>query len=397
MWYIFEIKKGASEMGITVEKFLDIVSDYKLKVIAGEKGLGNVAEWFHFAEDIHELQHVNEKELFFSAGVHLQETELFLQFIQQLIACQSSGLVLILGHHLKEVPQEILQFCNEQKFPLIKASCDINISNVVKLFCLQILESEKASKQLFSAMKNAISFPQKTELYTPTFLQYGFRKKESYATAIIKIEQINNLTASEAQWIVKSMEQVLLSAGDKSFVLTMEDIFVLVFSNYSNQAICDIILKIIVLLRMKEYTFYTGVSSNLPGIEALSKNYLQAKQTVDLSEKMEWKNILVHYNELGPYQLLLSITDKDAERNYYNSVLGKLEQYDKNNKTNYLEFLDIFLNNNCNINSTADKMFVHRNTIVYKINKIEELLDRDLSDMEVRVELYLANMLRYIL
>ena len=110
---------------------------------------------------------------------------------------------------------------------------------------------------------------------------------------------------------------------------------------------------------------------------------------------MGWKNILIHYNELGAYQLLLAITDKDAKRNYYNSVLGKLEQYDKNNKTNYLEFLYTFLDNN--INATADKMFVHRNTIVYKINKIEELLDRDLSDMEVRIELYLASMLRNIL
>lgn len=35
-------------MGITVEKFLDIVGDYKLKTVAGEDGLGNITEWFHF-------------------------------------------------------------------------------------------------------------------------------------------------------------------------------------------------------------------------------------------------------------------------------------------------------------------------------------------------------------
>ena len=268
---------------------------------------------------------------------------------------------------------------------------------MIKLFCLQILESEKANKQLFSAMKNAISFPQKTELYTPTFLQYGFRKKEPYTTAIIKIDQMNTLAASEVQWIVKSIEQQLLSAGDKSFVLTMEDIFVLVFSNYIEQDISDIILKIIVQLRMKEYTFFTGISLNLPGLDKLSQTYLQARQTVDLSEKMNWKNMLVRYNELGVYQLLLAISDNEAKRNYYNNILGILEQYDKNNKADYLEFLSTYLDCNCNINETADKLFVHRNTVVYKIKKISELLDCDLSEMEVRVELYLANMLRNIL
>ena len=243
-------------------------------------------------------------------------------------------------------------------------------------------------------MKNAISFPQKTELYIPTFLQYGFRKKEPYTTVIIEIEQIQALLAPEIQWLVKSIEQTLLSAGDKSFVLNMEGIFVLVLSNYTAQAIRDIVLKIIVMLRMKEYTFFTGVSSNLAGLENLSSSYLQAKQTIDLSVKKDWKNMLVHYDELGVYQLLLSISDNTVKQRYYESVLGKLEQYDKNNRSNYLDFLGTYLECNCNINETADKLFVHRNTVVYKIKKISEMLDVDLSDMEVKVGLYLAKLLR---
>jgi len=384
-------------MGITVEKFLDIVGDYKLKVVAGEQGIGNITEWFHFVEDGYELKNINEKELIFSLGIYLQEETAFLQFVQQLFSRHCSGLAVSIGGHLREIPESVMQLCNERHFPLIKIPQEANISDVIKLFCLQILESEKANRQLFSAMKNAISFPQKIELYMPTFLQYGFQKKEPYTTAIIKIEQMNLLAASEVQWIVKSIEQALLSAGDKSFVLTMEDIFVLVFSNYTEQAIRELILKIIVLLRMKEYAFYTGVSMNLLGIEKLSKSYLQAKQTVDLGEKMGWKNILVHYSELGTYQLLLSISDKEAKKNYYDKMLGKLEQYDKNNKADYLDFLSTYLHCNCNINETADKLFLHRNTVVYKIKKISELLDCDLSEMEVRVELYLASMLRNIL
>ena len=380
-------------MGITIEKFLDIVSDYKLKPIAGESGLGNIAEWFHFVENDRELLHVNEKELIFSSAAGVMDAAVLLDLIRKLVRKQCSGIVVSGSDNGLAISPEVIAYCDENRFPFLKAPADANISNITKLFCLQILESEKANKQLFSAMKNAISFPQKTELYTPTFLQYGFRKKEPYTTVIIEIEQMEHIAASEVQWLVKSIEQTLLSAGDKSFVLNMEGIFVLVFSNYTNQAIREMVLKIIVLLRMKEYTFFTGVSSNLSGLENLSSSYLQAKQTLDLSIKKGWKNMLVHYDELGVYQLLMSISDKAVKQRYYNHVLGKLEQYDKNNKSNYLDFLGTYLSCNCNINETADKLFVHRNTVVYKINKISELLDVDLSDTEVRVELYLAQLL----
>ena len=380
-------------MGVTVEKFLEIVSDYKLKTVCGEAGMGNATEWFHFVEDEHEILYLNEKELVFSTMAGMLEETAFMDFVKRLTNKQSSGLVIFVDD-MQELPCSVMDYCDEKHFPVIKAPADTNVSGITKLFCLQILESEKANKQLFSAMKNAISFPQKTELYMPTFLQYGFRKNEPYTTVIIEIQQIQQLSVAEVQWIVKSIEQTLLSAGDKSFVLNMEGIFVLVFSNYTSQAIREIVLKIIVMLRMKEYIFFTGVSSNLTGLENLSTSYIQAKQIIDLATKKEWMNMLVHYDELGVYQLLMSISDKAVKQQYYESVLGELEQYDRNNKSNYQEFLFTFLSCNCNINETADKLFVHRNTVVYKINKIEELLDVDLSDIEVKVQLYLAKLLK---
>ena len=57
----------------------------------------------------------------------------------------------------------------------------------------------------------------------------------------------------------------------------------------------------------------------------------------------------------------------------------------------------MYLNSNCSINDTADKLFIHRNTVVYKIKKINELLDCDLSELEVRVKLFLAIMLQNII
>lgn len=384
-------------MSITIDRFLETVSDYKVNLIAGKSGISNIIEWFHMVENPFEIEHINEKELVFSSGMSMDTESNFMDFLEQLVARKGSGLVVAYGNYLKCISDQVKKFCNERGFPLMLVAYSVNVSNITKLLSIQLLESEKINRQLFSAMKNAISFPEKTEGYLPTLLQYGFRKNETYAVTIIKLKHLELISSSEIQWIVKSMESQLLSAGDKSFVLTMDDIFVFVFSNYSEEGIKAIMLKIIMLLRMKEYKFFVGSSVNHLGMQKLSQAYVQAKKVVNLSGRKGWGNIMIQYSELGVYQLLLAIDNKETIKAYYNDMLGKLEENDQNNGTDYLDFLNAYLNSNCNINDTADALFIHRNTVVYKIKKINELLDCDLSDIEVRVQLYLAAMVRNII
>ena len=384
-------------MSITIDRFLETVSDYKVNLIAGKSGISNIIEWFHMVENTFEIEHINEKELVFSSGMSMDTESNFMDFLEQLVARKGSGLVVAYGNYLKCISDQVKKFCNERGFPLMLVAYSVNVSNITKLLSIQIFESEKINRQLFSAMKNAISFPEKTEGYLPTLLQYGFRKNETYAVTIIKLKHLELISSSEIQWIVKSMESQLLSAGDKSFVLTMDDIFVFVFSNYSEEEIKAIMLKIIMLLRMKEYKFFVGSSVNHLGMQKLSQAYVQAKKVVNLSGRKGWGNIMIQYSELGVYQLLLAIDNKETIKAYYNDMLGKLEENDQNNGTDYLDFLNAYLNSNCNINDTADALFIHRNTVVYKIKKINELLDCDLSDIEVRVQLYLAAMVRNII
>lgn len=384
-------------MSITVERFMETVSDYKVSLVAGKDGATNVIDWFNIVENTFALEQLNEKELVLSSGKGLENEDNFVLFAEALIAKKSSGLVLFSNRYVPQLPERIIKLCNEKAFPVMQVHHEVNVSNITKLISIQLLESEKINRQLFSAMKNAISFPEKTEGYIPLLMQYGFKKNEPYAVSIIKLNQLESMSTSEAQWVVKALEAQLLSAGDKSFVLTMDDIFVFVFSNYSEEEIRAIMLKIIVLLRMKDYTFYVGSSVNHSGVTKLSNAYVQAKKVIDLSQRKAWKNMIVDYRELGAYQLLLSIDDKEVMKRYFDDVLGKLEKMDSDNGSDYMEFLKVYFTCNCNINDTADKLFIHRNTVVYKIKKINELLNCDLSEIEVRVRLYLAIMMYNII
>ena len=62
----------------------------------------------------------------------------------------------------------------------------------------------------------------------------------------------------------------------------------------------------------------------------------------------------------------------------------------KINMTEYLLTVKTYLENNNNMTVTAKKLFIHRNTLISRINKIEELTGKKLSDADVKLEFLCA-------
>jgi DNA-binding PucR family transcriptional regulator len=100
---------------------------------------------------------------------------------------------------------------------------------------------------------------------------------------------------------------------------------------------------------------------------------------------------------MGIYRLLLGVEDKELINDYLTNTIGKIIKYDAENKTNLCETLECYLRNNGSVNETSKEMFVHRNTINYKLNKLEEILDADLSSLELRMQLMMALKLRVMI
>lgn len=67
-----------------------------------------------------------------------------------------------------------------------------------------------------------------------------------------------------------------------------------------------------------------------------------------------------------------------------------LIQYDETNKSELLKTLIEYLNNKFNVADTARKLFIHRNTMLYRLGKIEEILKTDLTSPKMILSLLLA-------
>ena len=96
------------------------------------------------------------------------------------------------------------------------------------------------------------------------------------------------------------------------------------------------------------------------------------------------------YEDLGAFQLLLSLQDDEALSSYCRSVLDPIEQGEGDYGDELVRSLDVFIEHNGHWEKAANALFCHRHTLRYRIRRIEQLTGRDFSNARDRIEFWLA-------
>lgn len=378
-------------MGVRVSELLDVARKHGISLIAGEKGLSKKVKWFRVMENKEIVDYMEGNLLLFTTGLAINNDNELIDLIKIQNEKNSSGTIVHVGRNIKRIPEELIEYCNENEYPLFWVPWENSLPKMMQDFSLLFIESERMEKELENALKNAISFPDKTDNYIPIFQQYSFREEDMYCMASLEISDIDNsLEYKEYINITKAIERILMFSGDRSFVIDGKGSLIILFSGYFLNEINQILSKIVKVLFYTGYDFYIGIGKNMKGISNISESYLQAIACVKVSKQKEERNKMIHFEDIGIYKVLSSVSEKRVLKEYYKNTIGVLDEYDKNNKTNYKEVLRLYIANNRSLQSVSEILFMHRNTVSYQIMKIEKILDCDLSKMENRFNLYLA-------
>ncbi|MGO4888538.1 PucR family transcriptional regulator [Anaerobacillus sp. MEB173] len=124
--------------------------------------------------------------------------------------------------------------------------------------------------------------------------------------------------------------------------------------------------------------------------EKIEASYQQALTVLELKNQFPHEiGHLYTYQSLGIYRYLDVILQKRQEDGFENSTLLQLIHYDKINKTQLLETLEAFLNNDSNVHDAAKELHVHTNTLNYRLKRISEITGMNLKDPNQKMTLYL--------
>ena len=101
---------------------------------------------------------------------------------------------------------------------------------------------------------------------------------------------------------------------------------------------------------------------------------------------------LLAFEDTGSYRLLLPAMSEDPgelER-FYEETVAPLSAYDEQYETELVATVEAILDNDGNVTPTAERMFTHRHTIRYRLERVRELCGHDISSTEGREKLGLG-------
>jgi purine catabolism regulator len=105
----------------------------------------------------------------------------------------------------------------------------------------------------------------------------------------------------------------------------------------------------------------------------------------------------LYIGDLGVYQLVLSLSDQEKLLAFTEQTLGVLIEYDARQKADLIKTLEAFFACHGNLSQTSEMLIVHRNTLLYRINRINDIAEIDLNRPETRLALHLALTIRRLL
>ena len=141
--------------------------------------------------------------------------------------------------------------------------------------------------------------------------------------------------------------------------------------------------------------FYTkvaiGISTAVENIKDLARAYKEAQVALEVGKVFETEKNIISYENLGIGRLIYQLPTTLCEM-FLQEVFkkGSLEALDRET----LMTIQCFFENNLNVSETSRKLFVHRNTLVYRLEKIRKLTGLDLREFEHAITFKVALMVR---
>ncbi len=384
-------------MGFTIEDALiQTQEQYHLKLLAGQEGCGNTMSWVHMIEDTKIIQQLWGKELAVTTGLGFQSHDALFDFIKCLVKYHSVGLIINTGKYIFEIPQDIIDYCNEQEFPLLTTPWEVHMADLIKDFSMRCLFSEREDRQISKLFQEVFTTVQTVEEVRPQ-LMGAFDVDGYFQVVLIGIENSDQFDAIERRKIAFQLELCFEKIESPYTFFWYDGYFVLVVNNLDPDNLKIIIDKMYKRAKKRIVKKYInlGIGSQMLDFSQVILSYKRARAAVLMAS--QFQSPMVFFEEMGIYQILFSIEDKQILSEMYHNLLQPLIDYDQKHHGELEKTLFYYLFYNESQIEMAKNLYMHRNTINYRMLKIKELLGCQLDTFEEKMPYMLAMYIKKIL
>jgi len=235
----------------------------------------------------------------------------------------------------------------------------------------------KFKKTLADMLINNRDLPD--EFYFNVEKDLGWDKDDGYIVGLcFKSNIFDDTTDDDFNYIVH--DEVSKLKDYDSYLVTDNDNSIFVFMKLEpGEYLSEIVNSVFHNINSFKDKFLVsmGVSNTYRTLNNIEKMYNEAHLAVLFSNYN-----IVYFNSLDTIKLLYPLKNDDEIKKYYEKTIKKLEIYDVTHNANLVETLEAYFRYNMNNKITASKLFIHVETLRYRLNRIMEITGYSPFDSE---------------
>lgn len=378
---------------ITCRDILNLKLD-GVELIAGEEGLDRMVSWTYLCQTRPYEDHMNQGNFTLVVIDYVRfNMEQAYETMNELAELGISGYAISVIEDREEVPQYFINRANVLKIPLFYVrwegasyvDIDQSIGNL-------ILESELQSKRTGDYLYNLLFGYDINAKYVEKISgQFELDFSNPYRAGIIVVDRKYGINLEQDEHVYEfyanSLNREVLDMDGKPMFMRFLNKFVLLFEATPDKKVEHQLEKILNDIDNRPpfkgkitSTCILGGRYNHP--RDYGKSYTEAKSLIpkkDLLPNPKHKKVL-SASAMGIYKFMFNSGNQAEIMNYCDEKLQKLEEYDHANGTYLQDTLVAYYMNGFSATKTAEALFIHRNSLQYRLAKIQDLLEIELDD-----------------
>ena len=371
---------------MTYDELLQLDSFSQAEVIVPEKQRKHLIKGAHIVETINVTEAVKAGDLVFISGAcfHNVHQDL-LSMIKILSKKHVSGIVVEIGPYIKQILEEHIALAEELGIPFITLPYEVSVADAISEIYYALFRSQDRLDAGTIFMKEILyGDEQKAMMLLKEFNYVATRQHMVIYLSFDDADFDQRLIAALAKAVPINLSLSLYS------VVYAEDEGVIIVLELSQREPVKAIVKRILTSVQKSMqknlngnSISAGVSSIFYEPEKIKNAIIESKKAFRVLKGCKARHSARYYEEIGIYRFFFDLGDDEKLRSYIDENIGELITYDTDNHTELVKTLEIDLEEDCNIQETAERMYIHRNTVKYRITRIQEILQSDLNNVNV--------------
>jgi len=394
-------------MSLTVADVLALPGLQSMALRAGAQGLENPVRWPYVAENEGIAEWVMGGELIFVTGInHPRDEANLLRLVREGHERVVAGMVILTGEEfIQRIPRAVIDEAERLGVPLLEQPYQLKMVVVTQAIGTALVQEQMLGRSRQHVLEQLLDGDyQSLELLLQRAQGLRLPLAVPRQVALFKLEDSEQLFASAAEdaeqrlqacrtLLQRRLEQLLGELGEAlPPVCQGEHWIALLPARAGEQANRQLMATLLDELNgaLGPLRLYLGLSAAGHAPAHYAQGLGEARQALVAAQSFPERLGLCCFNELGVLELLGAIRDRTLLDRFVDKVLGPLIGDDSRHEPVLMPTLEAWFHENANLALAAQRLGVHRNTLSYRLQRIEALTGCAFDDPHQRLNIAVA-------